>query len=185
MAIAQTVDVIETALWPQGDARDPLGVWGARLGITGDATGGSIKVGMVVPQDKTGKYIYTCYDINTAQLTGAFTPTSAKFRLLTGWPNIDPLLGVQAYGAFRVYSFNGAALFTAPVVGISNEQPFSSPMRFLLLFDPRANAGQLTIVELELALNLDLATYSFEAYGYYWDRQVLDTPGGPRHPGSS
>ncbi|MGR3295936.1 MAG: hypothetical protein ACUZ8A_06880, partial [Candidatus Bathyanammoxibius sp.] len=59
--------------------------------------------------------------------------------------------------------------------------------RFLLLYDPRqpASLGNTNILELQLAVNTDLATYSFEAYGYYWDRSVMQTPGGPRHPGSS
>lgn len=185
MTIITSVDIITNALWPQGDARDPLGVWGARLGVTGDATGSSILVRVNVPAAISGRFVFTLYDFVIAQLTGTITATSGKIRLLTNWPNIDPIPQVQGFGSFRVFAFSGSSNFQAPIAGIANEQPYSSPQRFLLLFDPRSSVGAITIAELELAVNTDLATYSFEAYGYYWDRGVLNAPGGPRHPGSS
>jgi len=56
--------------------------------------------------------------------------------------------------------------------------------RFILLFDPRPVAGAFDIVELEISVGVLDRNYAFECWGYYWDRQVLNTPGGPRHPGS-
>jgi succinate-acetate transporter protein len=43
----------------------------------------------------------------------------------------------------------------------------------------------MDILEMQRGNNLDLATYTFEAYGYFWDRAAMETPGGPRHPGSA
>ncbi|KKL17299.1 hypothetical protein LCGC14_2486920, partial [marine sediment metagenome] len=57
--------------------------------------------------------------------------------------------------------------------------------RFILIFDPRQGAGVLNMIELEMGVNVNTDTYAFEAYGYYWDRSVLNAPGGPRHPGSA
>jgi len=185
MAISEEVAVITNALWPQGDIRDPLGVWGFRHGITGDATGGSIKVGAVVPADNAGAFLFTCYSALAAILAQATTSTSvAKVRLLTNWPNVDPQLGVQAYGSAGFVDLSTVSSFTPPEV-IPTTPMIAPQDRFLLLFDPRPSGGQITIVELEIGVNILADTYTFEGYGYYWDRSVLNAPGGPRHPGSS
>lgn len=191
MAIATTVEIIPTAIFTPRDFRDPLGVWGARLGVTGDATGNSIKVGFVVPQARRAEFVYTCYSVNLTALTvSAENAQGIRVRLLTNWPNIDPLAGVQGYSTAIFGSMNTDANFTPPIGGMSGTtpgHPFLGPFdRFLLLYDPRAGvAGDLTIVEIEGGFNTDGATYSFEAYGYYWDRGVMATPGGPRHPGAN
>jgi len=185
MAIVTSVDVVESALWPQGDIRDPLGVWGARLGVTGDASGGAISVEFRVALQNTGAFVYTCYSVNIAVLTQA-TPTnqSGRIRLLTSWPNVDPIAGVQAYGSTKLCRIE-SNMTTAPLGGFTDVDPLSPSDRFLLLFDPRAGPGPTTILELSLENNDLNDTYSFEGYGYYWDRSVLNAPGGPRHPGAS
>lgn len=186
MAIVATAEVITAQLWPQGDIRDPLGVWGAREGVTGDATGGSIKVTLQAPAPRGAAYIYTCYDVNIAILDVAIPGSyNAKMRLLTNWPDIDPLAGVQGYSSGFTFPVNVANNATEPIGTIANEQVMSQNSRFILLFDPRPSAGVLDIVELELNTNTDTARHSFEGYGYYWDRSVLQAPGGPRHPGSA
>ncbi len=184
MAISLEVDVVTTALWPQGDIRDPLGVWGFRLGVTGDASGGSIKVVALAPSGINAAYIYTCYSALIAQLS-SLTSVQGKCRLLTNWPNVDVVQpGVQGYGSAVTRLITGDGDFTAPVA-MPND-PFIGPAdRFLLLFDPRASAGDVPLVELELGVNTDTLLYSFEGYGYYWDRSILQAPGGPRHPGAS
>jgi len=172
-------------LWPQEDIRSPLGVWGARLGVTGDASAGEIKVGITVPQAERAAYIYTCY---SAQISVLIAASSAELfamcRLLTNWPDVDPGVGVQGYGSnvgARLPIITGG---TAPE-GSTINHLVEGHDRFILLFDPRPSAvGDMTIVELKLAVQILSDTYSFEAYGYYWDRSVLDAPGGPRHPGS-
>jgi len=183
MSIAETATIITQALWPQGDIRDPLGVWGARRGVTGDATGGSIAVDLEAAADQGAAYLYTCYSVNASQLTGTVNGTTVSVRLLTNWPNVDPVVGVQGYGSHVVATWGGSGT-PAPTSGFTT-LPLSAADRFLLLFDPRPSAGALTIVSLALNDNTNLATYSFEGYGYYWDRSVLNAPGGPRHPGSS
>lgn len=184
MAIAQEVAVEQLNLWPQGDARDPLGVWGARLGITGDASGGAIKVGFIVPAARKAAYVYTCYSVNFSKLTGTTNVIAVKVRLLTNWPNVDPVPGVQAFGTHLSGNATGSAEFTSPIIGLDTFV-IGPNDRFLLLYDPRTIGGDMTIVEIEQNDNTLNDTYSFEAYGYFWDRAVMDTPGGPRHPGSS
>ncbi len=186
MAISTSAQVIETALWPQGDIRDPLGVWGARLLITGDASGGSIKVVAQVAADKKAAYMYTVYNTNLAVLSQA-TPTQVfgKFRILTNWPDIDPTVGVQGYGSTFISTIGVDPNFTAPVGGNIRDHWMGPNDRFLLLFDPRPIGIPLDLAELEFADNVLADTYAFEFYGYFWDRSVLNAPGGPRHPGSS
>jgi len=175
-----------TALWPQGDIRDPLGVWGFRIPATGDASGGSVKATAFATAGINAAYVYTLYSVNIAELAGtAIVSTAAKLRILTSWPNVSPIAGVQAYSSFQIVDFNGADVFTAPIAGQRDFALVQPNDRFLLIFDPRPGAGQLNMVELEIGLNTDLATYSFEGYGYYWDRSILQAPGGPRHPGAS
>ena len=188
MAIALTVPVLETALWPQGDARDPLGVWGARLIVTGDASGGEIKVTILVPGARRSAYIYTAYGAGINQLTGVITAVSIMSRLLTNWPDVDPTAGIQGYSQNNRGVLGGVSAFTAPNASNASGEPLVHDKdRFILLFDPRPtgdSGDDMAIMELKLGFNTDLATYSFEAYGYFWDRSVLNSPGGLRHPGS-
>ncbi len=185
MAITTEQSVFASALWPQGDIRDPLGVWGSRVGVTGDASGGSIKVGLLEVADRKAGLVYTCYSAHAAGLTGTFTDDAIKCRLLTNWPNVDIVSGVQGYATAIAGLLDFNTNFTAPNY-VVNRQPLVTPNdRFLLLFDPRPSGPLATLVELEVTQNVDLATYAFEAYGYFWDRSVLNAPGGPRHPGAS
>ncbi len=185
MAQALSVEPIETALWPQGDIRDPLGVWGARLGVTGLAGDDEIEVVIQVTANKRSAYVYTCYSVNISVLTAVgATALIGKCRLLTNWPDIDPTAGVQGYGTTRFANIT-IQNFTSPIGGISGEDTLVTPQdRFLLLFDPRASGGNVDIVSLSLVNQVNADTYAFEAYGYYWDRSVLQAPGGPRHPGA-
>ena len=185
VAITAEQSVFAAGMWPQGDIRDPLGVWGARRGITGDASGGSIKVGFLEVADRKAALVYACYSAHGAGLTGTHTDDAIKCRLLTNWPNVDPIPGVQGYGSAIDGLLDFNTNFTAPNY-VVNRQPLVWPNdRFMLLFDPRPSGQLATLVELEIASNIDLATYTFEVYGYFWDRSVLNAPGGPRHPGSS
>jgi len=184
MAISSVVELVTTALWPQGDIRDPLGVWGARLGVTGDGSDG-IKVAMRASAGVNAAYIYTCYSAIAVQLTGTPSAFAIKCRLLTNWPNVDvAVAGVQGYGSARGGIMRQSSAFTAPNA-VPDLTLVAPNERFLLLFDPRPSRGDLDIVEIEIGTNVTAATYSFEAYGYYWDRSVTNAPGGPRHPGSS
>jgi len=188
VAIQVTGEVLEAAQWPQGDARDPLGVWGCRVAATGDATGSSIKAFIQVPAERRRGHIYTCYSAQSGVTLApaAETSTLIRIRLLTNWPDIDVLEGVQGYSTNQ--SVGVAKPLTAffPVQGPL--QNLVSPNdRFVLLFDP-SNVDKdngMNIAEIERDANVDTNVYTFEAYGYYWDRAVLDAPGGPRHPGSS
>jgi len=179
------VNLFTSQLWPQEDIRDPLGVWGARLQVTGTSGAGEIKVGITVPQAERAAYVYTCYSVNVSPLaTAGQTTLQAGVRLLTNWPNVDPAVGVQGYGSNLLIPVGIQAGGTAPVGG-PTAPLINASDRFVLLFDPRPQpTGDLTIVELKVSIQVENDTYTFEAYGYYWDRSILEAPGGPRHPGS-
>ncbi len=184
--MAQAIIVAPNApqQWPQGDARDPLGIWAGRDIIGGDGGGGGIKVTFQIPAGLNAAYVYTCYSATVADVTSS-TGVVVKCRLLTNWPDADPQAGVQAFATLKVLTMNGSTTeFTAPFAG-PVDNLIGPNDRFLLLYDPRPVTGNLDIVELELAENQAGESYSFEAYGYFWDRGVLQAPGGPRHPGSA
>lgn len=176
-----TVDIFSHGMWPQGDARDPLGIWAARHTMTGSAGGGSLKVGFQPGADRAGAFIYTCYFANVAW--NVQEGSNLKLRLLTNWPNADDDPGIQGASAIRIVNTDEAVGFTAPE-GAPLDVMVKSPQEKILLFDPRPAAGAFTIVEMEISGSTDTFSYFFEAWGYFWDRQVMNTPGGPRHPGS-
>ncbi len=185
MSIENDAIVRAQEIWPQRDARDPLGVWVRRFGVTGDATGGAITVTFIAPADRRASFVFTCYNLTAVQLTGTPIATTVKARLLTNWPDADPEAGVRGYAS----AIAAVTLTDADFSGQVSVPPnglVEPNQRFILLYDPRQNPalGTLDIVEVQWGVNTDLATYSFEAYGYYWDRAILTTPGGPRHPGS-
>ncbi len=184
MSIALTTEILATQTFIQGDARDPLGIWGGRLIVTGDGTVGGTKVTFQVPADRSAAYVYTCYSAFVGQLTPPIVIFQAKCRLLTNWPDVGPISGVTGYSTTRVVALAGDDDFTAPMTGPLD--PLVSPNeRFLLLYDPRPGRNSvLQLVELEYGGNLDTIQFAFEVSGYFWDRSVMEAPGGPRHPGS-
>jgi len=185
MAITEVVEVQQTALWPQGDIRDPLGVWGFRLAVIGDASGDGVQVTAFVPRERKGAYIYTVYSALVVKVSGAAPVASTiKCRILTNWPNIDPQPGVQAYGSAIFRSFTASTDLQAPIAG-PDDALILPQDRFLLILDPSNSLDDMFILELGLGLNVLADVYSFEGYGYFWDRSVLNAPGGLRHPGSS
>lgn len=185
MSVVVTTDILAAQTWPQGDARDPLGLWGFRQLLTGDATGGALKCTAQAPAGLAAAYVYTCYSVNMVKLTGALAGTLVKVRLLTGWPNIDNLAGVQGYSSAIGDNNVGTSGWDAGQVLVPSINFIGPNDRFLLLWDPRPSSGVLSLVEVESGGNVDTDTWSVEGYGYFWDRSVMNTPGGPRHPGSS
>ena len=185
MAISSEVVIRAQEVWPQRDARDPLGVWVRRVTITGDATGGAITTIFVAPADRRASYVFTAYSVTAVQLTGTPAATTVKCRLLTNWPDADPLAGVTGF-ATNVANVTLTDGDFSGSISIPSTQLVGPNDRFILLYDPRQNPnlGTLPLVEVQWGINVDTVTYAFEVYGYYWDRAILTTPGGPRHPGS-
>jgi len=184
MSVEETTPIELALTFNQGDARDPLGVWGLRNGIAGDGSGGHMKTFGEVPAGNAGT-VFTCYDAQVTQTLGGITNgTLIKCRLLTNWPNIDPQAGVQAYSSFIVDEGLGSTALSPPFFG-TDKLLIGPNQRFLLMYDPRPQTGPFNIIELEIALNGVGLTFSFEAWGYYWDRAAMDAPGGPRHPGAN
>lgn len=184
MSVVGLVDVVESQQWPQGDARDPLGVWGSRGLVLGDASSGEIAINFQVPAAKTGSFVYTCYSVSGAQVAGVGQTETFKIQLLTNFPNIDPQPGVQGYSTLQMGTFGGDVQLDVPGFG-PRLLDFPNVYRFILLYDPTPRTTAMTIVHLG-TVNAGVGTnFVFECYGYYWDRSVLNTPGGPRHPGAS
>ena len=184
MSITEQSAIVQTAIFTPRDVRDPLGVWGGRNGITGDASGEFIKTQFFVTALEKASYVYTCYSAHVSKLTGAIVRGPIQVRLLSNWPNIDPQAGVQAYSTANTQISEGSASFPSPIT--TPEDILIGPNdRFIPLFDPRPIGGNMFIVEMTFEDNVLADTYAFECYGYFWDRTVMDTPGGLRHPGST
>ena len=187
MSITEVQEVVESQQWPQHDIRDPLGVWGGRNSIVGDATAELfVKTDFVVPADKKAAYVYACYSANASAITVAATVAfTSRIRLLTNWPNITLEAGVQGYGNNQGSEMITLTASSAPQSSI-RQQLVGPNDRFMLLYDPRSQGtAPITIVSLEINGNTLNDVYAFELWGYYWDRSVLQAPGGPRHPGAS
>jgi len=186
MTVSATVDVLPQQTWPQGDVRDPLGIWGFRTSVSGDASAGTINLVARVEAGQAPAYVYTVYGLTVTQLTGAITAELVKIRLLTNWPNVDRQAGVQGYGSVRMVTISGSSGHTDELTGWLEAGVGVDPLqRFILLYDPRGSDTVLDLIAFQLPTNVNPSTFSFEGYGYYWDRSVLQAPGGPRHPGSS
>lgn len=184
MSITANALIVQNAILTPRDLRDPLGVWGGRNGITGDVSTGTVRTIFQVAAAERAAYVYTCYSAQISKLDGTVERNPMRIRLLTNWPNVDPQPGVQAYSSQNMVLGDGSASLFEPIAG-----PLGILLgpndRFLLLYDPRPTDGNMSIVELEYESNENLEVYSFEVYGYYWDRAVMDTPGGLRHPGTN
>ncbi len=150
--------------------------------MTGSAGGGSLKTRFQPGADRAGAYIYTCYFANVAW--NVQEDSNLKVRLLTNWPNADVAAGIQGAGTILIRNTDQAVGFSPPE-GAAIDHMVGPGQRFILLFDPRPAAGAFTIVEMEISGSTDTFSYFFECWGYYWDRGVMNVPGGPRHPGSS
>lgn len=185
MAIDGVVEIVESALWQQGDARDPLGIWGARAAITGDLTGGLISMTFQVAAAKKAAYVYSIYSANHTHLTGAAQAYSVQFRILSNWPNVDPQAGVQAYATAIIRTTANVQFTVGPASSIEDGPLVSTLDRFILIYDPRPIGAVMDIATMQIGTNVNTDTYGFEIYGYYWDRAVMAAPGGPRHPGSN
>ncbi len=184
MAITPVIDIIENALWQQHDARDPLGIWGFRSAIAGDGSGGTIKWFIQVPANKSGKYVYNVVSLNLTHDAGSILNKNLKIRLLTSWPNIDPQAGVQAYSVMKRRLHQGDITWSAPIE--APQEDILGPLdRFILLFDPRTANNAITLFEAEVTNTGIGEDYSFEGYGYFWDRGALAAPGGVRFPGAN
>lgn len=185
MTVLAAVNVVETGLWPQGDKRDPLGIFGWRVQATGDGTGGSIVTTVSVPAAQRHAYVYCIYNMTIHQTAGAVQNVGAQIRVLFNWPNIDVQAGIQAYDALYGGTMNGTSDFADPDASFNfDTSPFLDNLRFMPIFDPTVQGGDMPIV-IQQVQQTDLIPYAFQGYGYYWDRSVMQAPGGLRHPGSS
>jgi len=186
MSVVANLPPFETQTFIQGDARDPLGIWGFRHVATGDASAGALTTRVRVAAAKRAAFVYNVEGVNLSIISAFASHTTPKgsVRLLTNWPNVDPGPGVTAFATHQTRAIIGDSLFAAPEA--STETPLLAPNdRFILLWDPRHIEADMDIVEMAIVDNVLAATYAFEVYGYYWDREVMEVPGGPRYPGSA
>lgn len=141
-----------------------------------------------MPAAKRRAYIYTCYAATVAKTVGsAKTATELKVRLLTNFPDASPdQVGLQGFATLLTRTLSVETNTTDPSGG-PFEPLITSPDRYVLLFDPSAVSplDDMDIVSMERNANEDGIQLNFEAWGYYWDRSVLNAPGGLRHPGSN
>ncbi len=186
MSITTAVILQQAAQWPQGDIRDPIGVWGAKWIVLGDASGDEIEVTINTPLGAAAAFVYTLYDVNIEHSAGALVSNALMMQWFTGWPDVEAAAGVEAAHTNVVGVIQGdAGLGSAPIGAINANGPlWRSEQRFLLSFDPRfghQSSRTLAIIKL---VNIGVGTnYTGFLYGYYWDRSVMNAPGGPRHPG--
>lgn len=184
MTVTVLADVTQTQLWPQRDARDPLGIWGGLAVATGDASGGLIDIFIQANASIRAAYVYNIISANVQKVDGASINEKAYLRrIITHWPDISVTAGVQSYEDVQAGAF-------IHVLGLDPENVpatplIQSPQDRFMIFDPRPIGAAMTLVELRIFDNELNQIYRGSATGYFWDRAVMETPGGPRFPGSS
>jgi len=181
VTVTVLIPVQESSILRRRDLRDPLGVWTARGAGVGDGGGGVVLAQFVVPADRRAAHVYTCYAVTVVELAIAVVQaTQVSARLLTNWP-VTETTGITGFSVVNTRVADNDGVFPASPQG----ELIPPSWRYILLFDPRADpTSAITLVEAWPNDNTTDETYVFEVWGYYWDRNVLDAPGGPRHPGS-
>lgn len=179
MAVTGDIDMLQSAVFRRGDGRDPLGLWAARGTLIGDATGGTVKASFGVPGPQRAAFVYTVGFVATSS-PSAGTGSTHTVRLLTNWPPASKP-GLEGAAFIRTTEVGSAGSGELQAVGF---RPLIDPqMTKILMYDPRPDpSSRVNFIELWLNLNVDLAQYFFEAWGWYWDRNLHEIPGGPRYP---
>lgn len=184
MAISQQIEILEHNLFVTLDSRDPLGLWTIRVQVTGDASGGSVKVAFLAAQTNR---VYVCHGV-TLSGQGSTANAIGKLRLLTNFPPATPAGGNEGFSFNRAFTITREPLLTEPEdnIGATSNSMMIGTDKILLFGPIPSDSGPVGIVELETQDNTLNAAYFFEGWGYYWDKvAVLNAPGGPRFPGSS
>lgn len=182
MSVETTLDIRETPTLRRADNRDPLGIWAVRGSVVGDASGGIAKAFLGVPGPRRSAHVYNVIFVSTSADVGV--ATTHTVRILTNFPPADPS-GVAGAAFMRTNEVGSAG--TGSGFAAVGFRPLIDPqMSRILMFDPTPDqAVRINILELWLSQQ-DLNTiFTFEAYGYFWDRGITDVPGGPRFPGSA
>ena len=184
MALVGLANVTQTQLWPQRDARDPLGVWGGLSVVTGDVSGAPITLFIQASSEIRAAYVYNIVSCGFQKVAGTAGAFSIRRRIITHWPDINLDPGIVAFEDIIVGITRGVDGIGDPET--AGDRPWIvSPEDKMLIFDPRSSPNNMTIVEFAINDNENTITYRAQAYGYFWDRSVMETPGGPRFPGSS
>lgn len=179
MAIAENTAVLAHAIIKQRDARDPLGIFVNRHLITGDASGGTIKVSIAAAQTYH-IYALTAFTLSVQTLAA---DSIGKLRLLTNYPPALPDGGLSAFAWNRVFIISNTSM-TAPgdSMGISQGAIGLETGKVLMFGGDFQTVVPQNIIELEIEDNILNQSYFFEVYGYFWDRSSILVPGGPRLP---
>lgn len=180
MSVTGDIDILPAAILRRRDDRDPLGIWAARGGLTGDATGGVQKATFGLPAERRASYVFTLGFVSTSSTTAGYTTHTV--RLLTNYPSGDSP-GVQGAAFIRTTEVGSSGGGESQAVGF---RPLIDPqMSKILLYDPRSDrANRIDLFELWVSANIDTGVVNFEGWGWYWDRNLHEVAGGPRYPGS-
>jgi len=181
MAISSEATILEHNLFKQRDGRDVLGIWNLTHDITGDATGGSIKLA-ILPNSPDRIFNVVALGLSVSQLVAS---AIGKFRYLCNFPPASVTQGRDSTDFTRSFTISQSADLTTPgdnwAAG-NNQDPGWDK---LLLWGSALPGVISAILELESGDNTLNETYFFDAWGYFWDRNVMYEPGGPRFPGAS
>ncbi len=181
MAITTLKDILASGLIFQGDARDPLGIWGGATSQVNSGSGGSTRITFRVgTTDSNLSSVFAISGLSVLQESGTPRSDLVKFRMFTNWPSVDFQAAITPFNSAHAAVFVGSTLFTGGVA----VAPFNDTVpaiRGLLSWDPRGLSQPLLLCEFEMA-NISGTTVLVSVQGYFWDRAVLNTPGGPRFP---
>jgi len=174
VAISTTVVVLNVPYGNPGSVGEPLGIWTGRANLVGDATGGAVEL-VFVPQNPTTtptlddhrrQYVWF---IDAAGIIVDAEPMAGGARIQTHWARPNSALP-NPLDMLMVHDFRSLAGFFGPIEPLIPD----AWQRIPIFFDTQELAsGNNTLVTLRCLTNVDLANYTFSAYGRYYDRSIL------------
>ena len=179
MTIAVDIIVLNVPYGNPGSLGEPLGLWTGRTNVTGDASGGFIQV-RFEPQNPTTtptlddqRRQYVWFIDAAGIISDAAGAGNMMSRIQTHWARPNSALSNPLDMPKNVDSVSDGQN-NAPIEPLIP----AAWQRIPIFWDTQElAAGGNTLLELQVENNVDLANYTFSAYGRYYDRQILSNRG--------
>ena len=179
MTVAATVVVLQVPYGNPGSLGEPLGIFTGRASVTGDASSGHVEISFV-PQNPTTtptlddqREEYVWFLDAAGIIVGVTGGGNCNARLQTHFARSNTLLPNPLDMVVVRDLLESAGIF-APTDDLIPE----SWKRVPIFWDTQELAvPTITLLQLGVENNVDLANYTFSVYGRYYDRQILSNRG--------
>lgn len=146
------------------DIRDAMGMWFSEIDATGDASAGQVQIDMT----------FDLASLYSLEWAGGQCDNAGAGELQTGWFPSLPVLK----GGGRLTCSAGAPAVDLTGTGTVYPPLYSTRLP-LSMNHPAVGAA---LLRCEFETNINGASYTLQAWGYYWDIGAQFASGGPRRP---